>query len=643
MPGVYEKILSEKNKQVKRRVKNKEIIKRKTGSEAIADLRWRAEEKTAAAGKKAQKSFMMYFVRRITYSLLLGAICVAMPAANERVRLQLKWQHQFQFAGYYAAKEKGYYRDVGLDVEIIPSQPGSDPVQQVLQGQAEFGVGSTELLLLREKGMPLVVLAVIFQHSPLALMTLKTDGLQSIHDLAGRRVMIEPGSSELYAYLNKEEISSEKFILLTHDFRTERLLSGDVYAMSAYVTDEPFAVSQAGKEYMLYSPRSAGIDFYGDNLFTTEGQLKRNPGVVKRFREASLKGWAYAMRHQEELVQLIYSRYSQRHSLEHLRFEARQMVPLLQVLLVEIGYMNPGRWRHIVEVYAELGMMKPDFDFKGFLYDPNPPPADLGRLYFFMGLAIFILVVVSALAAYIHRINRRLRQEAAERRQAESQREAALKELQTAFGENRNLLSELQHRAKNSLAMIVGMISLALNSCVSPETKAALEGLEARVRSISELYSMLYSTGSFTAVRLDEYCARIASSRVGLSGNITLHTEMENITVSVKEAAPLGLILTELITNAGKYAFPGGRSGAITLVLKKTAAGALLAVGDDGVGLPADFDPFASAGMGLNLVRALAGQIDGRFRMEGGPAGTRCIVEFAPGAREINGAAESGE
>jgi len=216
-----------------------------------------------------------------------------------------------------------------------------------------------------------------------------------------------------------------------------------------------------------------------------------------------------------------------------------------------------------------------------------------------------------------------------ERKQAESQREAALEALQTAFKENRNLLGELQHRAKNSFAMILGMISLALNAGVSPETKAAIEDLGSRIRSISELYSLLYSAGSFNLVRLDEYCALIAAPLIGLSGNITLKTEMESITVPVKEAAPLGLILTELMTNAGKYAFPGGRRGTITIALKKTAAGALLEVRDDGIGLPALFDFSGSAGMGLNLVRTLSGQINGSFRMEGGAAGTRCIVEFA--------------
>jgi PAS domain S-box-containing protein len=226
-------------------------------------------------------------------------------------------------------------------------------------------------------------------------------------------------------------------------------------------------------------------------------------------------------------------------------------------------------------------------------------------------------IIASQLSAYI------------ERKQAESQREAALAALQTAFQENRNLLGELQHRAKNSFAMIIGMINLALNAGVSPEIKAAFENLGLRVRSISELYSLLYSTSSFTQVRLDEYCARIAAPLVGMSGNVTLNTEMESITVPVKEAAPIGLILTELLTNVCKYAFPGGRRGTIAIALKKSAAGVSLEVRDDGIGLPAGFDFSGSAGMGLNLVRALAGQINGSFRMENNAAGTRCIVEFA--------------
>lgn len=224
-------------------------------------------------------------------------------------------------------------------------------------------------------------------------------------------------------------ISTDKFTLLPHGFDAKDLLAGNVDALSAYVTDEPFELRKAGQEYVLYSPRVAGIDFYGDNLFTTESLPKLKPKMVKDFREASLKGWDYAMQNPEELVQLIHSRYSQRHSIEHLRFEADQMVPLLQTALVEIGHMNLGRWQHIAKTYTKLGMLKPDFDFKGFLYDPNPPPQDLKWLYVFMGLAALVIAIVSALAVYISRTNMRLRQEAANRKQVEE----ALRESENRY------------------------------------------------------------------------------------------------------------------------------------------------------------------------------------------------------------------
>ncbi len=339
---------------------------------------------------------------------LLFSVAVHAAAPLDPVRLQLKWQHQFQFAGYYAALEKGYYREAGLDVTIIPSRPGNDPVGNVLLGEAEFGVGTTDLLLLREKGEPVVALAVIFQHSPLALLVRRQAGIQTLHDLAGRKLMIEPGSAELFAYLNREGLSTDKFTLLPHDFNVGDLQAGKVDGMSVYVTDEPFELVKSRVEHQLYSPRAAGIDFYGDNLFTTEAQLKAHPLRVEAFRAASLKGWDYAMRHPEEIIELILARYGHRHSAEHLRFEASRMVALLRAELVEIGHMNPGRWRHIADVYAEQGMMKAGFDLGGFLYDPHPPPPDLTWLYVALAGLLTFGIAVGGVALYIHRVNRRL-------------------------------------------------------------------------------------------------------------------------------------------------------------------------------------------------------------------------------------------
>ena len=210
-----------------------------------------------------------------------------------------------------------------------------------------------------------------------------------------------------------------------------------------------------------------------------------------------------------------------------------------------------------------------------------------------------------------------------------TERKRSEEELRRSFRENQALLRELQHRAKNSFNMISGMIHIASGEGGSSETLEVLDQLNARVLSVAELYSLLYSTGSFTEVRLDEYCGKLASALIGLRPDISLVTDMEAVVVTANRAAPIGLIATELITNSLKYAFPGGRRGRVTVSLRNGPDRAVLAVRDDGVGLPAGFDHSGSAGMGIKLVRGLANQVGGSFAIAGGEGGTSCSLEFA--------------
>ena len=261
-------------------------------------------------------------------SLFAGGIACA-QSDPDRVVLQLKWLHQFQFAGYHAAVEKGFYREAGLEVELREAQPGRDPMAEVVAGRADFGVGTTDILLMRDRGEAVVVLAAIMQHSPLALMTRRDGGRRNIHQLAAGRLMIEPHSAELFAYFSREGIDVSKLDLVEHDFDVGRVLDGTVDAMSVYSTDEPWLMQVQGVDYTLFRPVDSGIDFYGDNLFTTEAQIDDHPDRVRAFLAASLKGWEYAMRHPEEIAQLIVDRYSDRKGLDWLLFEAKAMLEIM--------------------------------------------------------------------------------------------------------------------------------------------------------------------------------------------------------------------------------------------------------------------------------------------------------------------------
>jgi len=213
-------------------------------------------------------------VRRLLAVLVLA--CGSLAQGAEPVTLQLRWQHQFQFAGYYAAQDKGYYREVGLDVTVREAQPGSDPLQDVLDGKAQYGVGTSSLLIRRAAGQPVVVLASIFQHSATALVVRRgPDGKRIPWNQA--RLMLNPGNFEAQAYLRRNGINPEQLDIRPHSYSYDDLIQGRIDAMAAYLTDAPYVLERANLSYELLNPRTAGIDFYGDVLYTTESELREHP------------------------------------------------------------------------------------------------------------------------------------------------------------------------------------------------------------------------------------------------------------------------------------------------------------------------------------------------------------------------------
>jgi diguanylate cyclase (GGDEF)-like protein len=186
----------------------------------------------------------------------------------------------------------------------------------------------------------------------------------------------------------------------------EELKRGSVDAISGYVSNEPYQLKKAGVPYQIYSPRSDGIDLYGDNLFTSEAVLKKYPERVARFREASIKGWEYILSNPEEAVALV-QKYAPGESAEKIQFEIKQINPLIRSDLVAVGYMNEGRWRHAVEIYQEAGALNANFDLNGFVYNPDPKK-DLTWLYGSLILALLALIIVGGVVLYIVKLNRRL-------------------------------------------------------------------------------------------------------------------------------------------------------------------------------------------------------------------------------------------
>jgi len=337
-----------------------------------------------------------------TGKLFLVAFCCCVlflpcRAHAETVTLQLKWSHQFQFAGYYAAIEQGYYQEEGLDVILREGRADIDPIQEVVSGRADFTVNNTSLLVERDNGAPAKVIAAIFQHSPQVLITRKDAGFVTPHDLQGKKIMLNPEqSTDILAMLASEGVDLQQIDFLPHTWQINDLLAGRVDAMSAYSTTEPYIFQQLGVPINIINPINYGVDYYGDCLIASESLLKTRPELARRFVRASLKGWQYALSHQEELIDLIISKYNPRLSREQLAFEAAEIHKVILPEYVELGHINPGRWDKIAETHQKLGLLSENFSVKNLLHDPDNERKRISQL-----LITPLLALTAILALFV--------------------------------------------------------------------------------------------------------------------------------------------------------------------------------------------------------------------------------------------------
>lgn len=323
-------------------------------------------------------------------------------AERQELTLRLKWWHQFQFAGYYAAVKQGYYKREGLTVKLVEGDAIHPVTEEVLLGRADFGITGSDLLMEYAKGKPLVAVAAIFQHSPYVIMSMPGMGIRVPSDLVGKSIMASEnqGWVELKAIFLKEGIDLSHLAVLQHSWDNKDLIKGKVDAMTGYSSVEPYQIKRlGGVSPVLIKPINYGVDFYGDILFSSGKFVKNNPETVEKFRRASCLGWEYAMSHKEEMCDYILTLpgVSARNvTKEALLFEANEMEKLILPELVEMGNMNEGRWSHILEIHKALGLMPASTQLNGFIYEKKPSLYESVK-----NIGFFILGIVAILFAGI--------------------------------------------------------------------------------------------------------------------------------------------------------------------------------------------------------------------------------------------------
>ncbi|TQV89695.1 EAL domain-containing protein [Aliikangiella coralliicola] len=336
------------------------------------------------------------FLRLLALLLFCGA-----ARATEKVVLQLKWEHEFQFAGYYAAKWQGFYQDAGLDVEIRSAARANgtmaNPIEEIKSGNADFAVGGLDILIGKDQGVELVVLASIFQRSPSAVFSLPEVPLNNLSQLAKLRIAVIDSDStkmEIEALFKARGYDIDTIQFVDEPVTVETLINRKA---DAIVTYEVSALIQSKEKKITLNkllPGDFGLSFYGDTLYTSQRLSQNRPDLVEKFISATQQGWLYALNNKQQIAQQISTQlpryiYQYDNVLDYNLAFSDLIDNLIQYPQKPIGYINQDRWFTMNERIRSLGLVRSHLDKSSFFFSTETKADN------YLDKIIFILALVA--------------------------------------------------------------------------------------------------------------------------------------------------------------------------------------------------------------------------------------------------------
>ncbi len=292
---------------------------------------------------------------------------LAAPArAADPLTLQLKWVAQAQFAGYYVALDKGYYKEAGLDVTIKPGGPDIAPEQVIAAGGADVIVDwMAAALAAREKGEPLVNIAQLYQKSALMETCRKDSGIKTPADFKGKTLGVWFGGNEypLLTWMAKLHYSTDgakpDVTLLKQGFNVDPILQKQADCIATMTYNEYHQILESGQlkkdDLVTFKVQDQGVGLLEDGLYTTEAEIKdpKKADALARFVKASVKGWDYAAAHEAEAVDIVMKNDTTgAQTKPHQTTMMEEIAPLLKGGKA-VGYLEPADYKRTVDILME--------------------------------------------------------------------------------------------------------------------------------------------------------------------------------------------------------------------------------------------------------------------------------------------------
>ncbi|WP_236595829.1 ABC transporter substrate-binding protein [Paenibacillus sp. EPM92] len=303
------------------------------------------------------------------------------PEEPHKVKIQLLWVPQAQFAGIFAAKDKGFYEEEGIDIEIIPGGPDIVAEQQVANGVADVGITAVDSLLVnRDKGIPLVSIAQISQKNSKYLIAKKSTGIDSPEKMKGKKISAFMGGKQfpVVAFLEKNGINPEKDVhLVKQGFMMDQFFNDQVDVSTVTSYNEFNVVKANGiteSDLYTFSIEEAGIGMLEDTLIARKEWIENNRDLAVKVVRATLKGWNYAIEHQDEAVEIMMANVVEGSTTkEHQATMLKEMAKLVKpegFTESQTGMFVEDSYKRTAEIALKYGLIEKPADVKS-AYDES--------------------------------------------------------------------------------------------------------------------------------------------------------------------------------------------------------------------------------------------------------------------------------
>ncbi len=279
------------------------------------------------------------------------------------ITLQLRWTHNAQSTGYYAADQNGFYAAEGLAITFLEGGSKVDLLKPILNGTAQFGVANGDrLLLARADGSPVRAIAAIYRHSPAVYMALADSGIKRPQDFVGKTIEVsQAGRPLLNAMMATVGVQPNQYTVVDPAPDLTQFYSGQVQVRSVFLTDQVLTAKAAGYKLNIIYPDDYGIHFYADTLFASDDLLATKPDLVKRFLRATLKGWAYAVDNPAAAGSLV-AKYQPNADVVHANAFMAASIPLINTGEDHLGWMKSEQWREMAKTLRNAGVLTTPLD-----------------------------------------------------------------------------------------------------------------------------------------------------------------------------------------------------------------------------------------------------------------------------------------